>query len=77
MSEVVRGSISGFNHASLCVSVLVRIAVIVKKAMRSEPDVRLLGMTELGVIKAVATDLTGLCFCRPLVSHQLLSNTTR
>lgn len=45
--------------------------------MRSDPDVHQLGMTELGVIRLGATDLTSLCLCKHLFSHQLLSNATR
>lgn len=45
-------------------------AVIEKRAMRSDPDVHPLGMMDWG-----ATDLTSLCLCKHLFSHQLLSNT--
>lgn len=38
-----------------------RIAVIVKSAMRSDPDVHPLGMAELRVIRPGATEVTGLC----------------
>lgn len=50
--------------------------MIVKKAMRSEPDVHSLGMTDLAVISLGATDLTSLCLCKHLFPHQLLSNTS-
>lgn len=80
-TELVRGSISSFNHVCLCVCVLVtgwvRIAVIVKKAMRSDPDVHSLGMTDLRVIRLGVTDLTSLCLCQHLVilsHHQLLKH---
>lgn len=46
-----------------------RIAVIVKKAMRSDPDVHSLGMTDLGVIRQEATDLSQASVCVSSYSH--------
>lgn len=46
-----------------------RIALIVKKAMRSDPDVHSLGMTDLGVIRLGATDLSQASVCVSIYSH--------
>lgn len=59
----------------MLVRVCVRMAVIVEQAMRSDPDVHWLGMTDLTVMRLGATDLTSLCLFKHLFSQELLPNT--